>query len=67
MTNRQGIAPRPAWLSRRAILRAATATVLSARLTGANAAMTTPFRPGLAPPMTGREDFVRWMAANRGE
>jgi protein-L-isoaspartate(D-aspartate) O-methyltransferase len=48
---------------RRAFLIGAAALALSPR----PAAALTPFRLGLAPPMTGREDFVRWMAANRGE
>jgi protein-L-isoaspartate(D-aspartate) O-methyltransferase len=54
-------------LSRRALLAAAPGALLLARLAPAFAAIATPFSGGLAPPMTGREEFIRWMAANRGE
>jgi protein-L-isoaspartate(D-aspartate) O-methyltransferase len=50
-------------MTRRAFLLGAAALALSQ---GTAAAMT-PFRFGLAPPMTAREDFVSWMVANRGE
>lgn len=29
--------------------------------------MATPFSSGVAPPMSGRDDYIRWMTANRGE
>jgi protein-L-isoaspartate(D-aspartate) O-methyltransferase len=54
-------------LSRRAFLAASPVALLLADHAPASAAIATPFHPGLAPPMTGREDFVTWMAANRGE
>ncbi|HLW93027.1 MAG TPA: protein-L-isoaspartate O-methyltransferase [Roseiarcus sp.] len=50
-------------LNRRAFVTGAAVLSLSPR----QAAAMTPFRPGLVPPMTGREDYVRWMVANRGE
>ncbi|HXW20996.1 MAG TPA: protein-L-isoaspartate O-methyltransferase [Roseiarcus sp.] len=53
----------PRLVRRRAFLLGAAAFALSQ---GPASAMT-PFGFGLAPPMTGREDFVRWMVANRGE
>jgi protein-L-isoaspartate(D-aspartate) O-methyltransferase len=53
----------PRFVRRRGFLLGAAAFALSQ---GPASAMT-PFRFGLAPPMTGREDFVRWMVANRGE
>jgi protein-L-isoaspartate(D-aspartate) O-methyltransferase len=54
-------------LSRRAFLAALPAALLLADHGPALAAIATPFHRGIAPPMIGREAFIAWMAANRGE
>src|ERR1700722_15679773 len=54
-------------ISRRAILAGAPAALLTAGLSPALAAAAPSFHSGLAPPMDGRENYMRWMAANRGE
>jgi protein-L-isoaspartate(D-aspartate) O-methyltransferase len=54
-------------LSRRAFLAASPAALLLAGKAPALAAIAAPFHSGLVPPMSGREDFVAWMGANRGE
>ena len=54
-------------LSRRTFLAAAPTALLLADPAPASAAIATPFHSGIAPPMTGREAFIAWMAANRGE
>jgi protein-L-isoaspartate(D-aspartate) O-methyltransferase len=54
-------------LNRRAFLAASPAALLLTDRAPAFAAIATPFRPGLAPPTTGREAFIAWMGANRGE
>jgi protein-L-isoaspartate(D-aspartate) O-methyltransferase len=53
--------------SRRAVLGGASSALFLAGFAPAAAAIATPFSAGLAPPMTGREDYIRWMSANRGE
>jgi protein-L-isoaspartate(D-aspartate) O-methyltransferase len=51
--------------SRRALLGGAAAFAMGAA--PARASMTTAFSPGLTPPMSSRDDYIRWMTANRGE
>jgi protein-L-isoaspartate(D-aspartate) O-methyltransferase len=51
-------------MRRREFLLAAAAAVFA---TPARAAVPTPFEPGLWPDMTGRQAFVDWMKAHRGE
>jgi protein-L-isoaspartate(D-aspartate) O-methyltransferase len=63
----QNESDRRARLSRRALLKGVPAALMLAGLRPAQAAIATPYRSGLAPPMTGRDEFVRWMVANRGE
>ncbi len=67
MSDNRDRGDRPAMISRRAALQSAAAAFFFAGVAPAGAAIATPFRSGLAPPMTSREDFVRWMVANRGE